>query len=91
MRIPPRPHGAGRALYRALPAAAFTLIELLTVIAIIGILAAIVIPTVGMTIAARIPIIAMTVSSSMRVKADAAEDLFGARPPPVNRRKFRMW
>src|SRR5687768_2516226 len=42
-----RPHGTGRALRRSTSAAAFTLIELLTVIAIIGILAAIVIPTVG--------------------------------------------
>lgn len=46
MRFLPRSHGAGRAL-RLTSHAAFTLIELLTVIAIIGILAAIVIPTVG--------------------------------------------
>jgi len=46
MRLLPRSHGTGRALRRASDAA-FTLIELLTVIAIIGILAAIVIPTVG--------------------------------------------
>jgi len=46
MRFLPRSHGAGRALRRT-SHAAFTLIELLTVIAIIGILAAIVIPTVG--------------------------------------------
>ena len=43
----PRSHGNGRVLRRVYSAAAFTLIELLTVIAIIGILAAIVIPTVG--------------------------------------------
>jgi prepilin-type N-terminal cleavage/methylation domain-containing protein len=47
MRKSPRCHGAGRTLRRASSQAAFTLIELLTVIAIIGILAAIVIPTVG--------------------------------------------
>jgi len=47
MRIQPRRNGAGHALTRASSLAAFTLIELLTVIAIIGILAAIVIPTVG--------------------------------------------
>ena len=47
MRNLPRLHGAGRVLRRSSSAAAFTLIELLTVIAIIGILAAIVIPTVG--------------------------------------------
>ena len=47
MRLLPRAHGSGRVLRRASSAAAFTLIELLTVIAIIGILAAIVIPTVG--------------------------------------------
>jgi prepilin-type N-terminal cleavage/methylation domain-containing protein len=47
MRNLPRCHGAGRTLRRASSQAAFTLIELLTVIAIIGILAAIVIPTVG--------------------------------------------
>jgi prepilin-type N-terminal cleavage/methylation domain-containing protein len=47
MRKQSRPHGTGRALRRSASAAAFTLIELLTVIAIIGILAAIVIPTVG--------------------------------------------
>lgn len=46
MRILPRYHGTGRAP-RPASDAAFTLIELLTVIAIIGILAAIVIPTVG--------------------------------------------
>jgi prepilin-type N-terminal cleavage/methylation domain-containing protein len=46
MRIPLRFPGVGRAPQRA-SIAAFTLIELLTVIAIIGILAAIVIPTVG--------------------------------------------
>ena len=46
MRNLPRFHEAGRAL-RTSSQAAFTLIELLTVIAIIGILAAIVIPTVG--------------------------------------------
>jgi prepilin-type N-terminal cleavage/methylation domain-containing protein len=46
MRFLPRSHGEGRALRRT-SRAAFTLIELLTVIAIIGILAAIVIPTVG--------------------------------------------
>lgn len=47
MRKLPRSHGTGRALHRISSEAAFTLIELLTVIAIIGILAAIVIPTVG--------------------------------------------
>jgi prepilin-type N-terminal cleavage/methylation domain-containing protein len=47
MRTPPLPHGTGRASRRVSSSAAFTLIELLTVIAIIGILAAIVIPTVG--------------------------------------------
>jgi prepilin-type N-terminal cleavage/methylation domain-containing protein len=43
----PRFHGTGRESQRVSSPAAFTLIELLTVIAIIGILAAIVIPTVG--------------------------------------------
>ena len=47
MRIQPRCHDAGSASRRSSKLAAFTLIELLTVIAIIGILAAIVIPTVG--------------------------------------------
>jgi prepilin-type N-terminal cleavage/methylation domain-containing protein len=47
MRNPLRFTGFGRAPHRASSIAAFTLIELLTVIAIIGILAAIVIPTVG--------------------------------------------
>src|SRR5687768_4925204 len=47
MRKLPRLHGTGRELRRVSSAAAFTLVELLTVIAIIGILAAIVIPTVG--------------------------------------------
>jgi prepilin-type N-terminal cleavage/methylation domain-containing protein len=47
MRILALPHGHRRASRRVTSSAAFTLIELLTVIAIIGILAAIVIPTVG--------------------------------------------
>jgi len=47
MRIVPRSHGSGHVSRRPAGSAAFTLIELLTVIAIIGILAAIVIPTVG--------------------------------------------
>jgi prepilin-type N-terminal cleavage/methylation domain-containing protein len=48
MRHLPREHGVSRSvLRRTSRRAAFTLIELLTVIAIIGILAAIVIPTVG--------------------------------------------
>ena len=47
MRIVPRCHDTGRVSRLNSRSAAFTLIELLTVIAIIGILAAIVIPTVG--------------------------------------------
>lgn len=47
MRTPFRFTGLRRVSHRASRVAAFTLIELLTVIAIIGILAAIVIPTVG--------------------------------------------
>ncbi|MBI4624494.1 MAG: prepilin-type N-terminal cleavage/methylation domain-containing protein [Verrucomicrobia bacterium] len=47
MRILPCESSASGLLRRSCRAAAFTLIELLTVIAIIGILAAIVIPTVG--------------------------------------------
>jgi prepilin-type N-terminal cleavage/methylation domain-containing protein len=47
MRNPLCITGIRRVPHRASPSAAFTLIELLTVIAIIGILAAIVIPTVG--------------------------------------------
>jgi prepilin-type N-terminal cleavage/methylation domain-containing protein len=47
MRNTPRSHGASRLRRPVSNVAAFTLIELLTVIAIIGILAAIVIPTVG--------------------------------------------